>query len=111
MTPILFVPQEVSMGLSVPVAFQLPKPAALLGLTPLGYFLSLGVKKYHSSSPNKAFSVRKKKNNEIHLVIHYQYVRNTKKKKKKKKLIYNCMVLDTDLEAPMGYIYTDLFQL
>jgi len=21
------------------------------------------------------------------------------------------MVLDTDLEAPMGYIYTDLFQL
>ena len=34
-----------------------------------------------------------------------------RRKKKKKKLIYNCMVLDTDLEAPMGYIYTDLFQL
>lgn len=56
----LFDPQEVRIGLSVPVAFQKPEAAALLGLTPFGYLRSLGLKKYHSSSPNKAFSVTNK---------------------------------------------------
>lgn len=39
------------MGLSAPVAFQYPDPAARLGLDPFGYFRSLGEKKYHSFSP------------------------------------------------------------
>ncbi|KAK3024056.1 hypothetical protein RJ639_042967 [Escallonia herrerae] len=33
-----------------------PLPAALFGLDPLGYFLSRGVKKYHSLVPNSALS-------------------------------------------------------
>nr|AFK43881.1 unknown [Lotus japonicus] len=45
---------EATMVLSVPVAFQYPEAAALFGLAPFGYFLSLGLKKYHSFSPNKA---------------------------------------------------------
>jgi len=47
------------MVLSVPVAFQYPEAAALFGLAPFGYFRSLGLKKYHSFSPNVAFAVRK----------------------------------------------------
>jgi hypothetical protein len=43
--------------LSVPVAFQYPEAAALFGLAPLGYFLSRGLKKYHSRSPKIAFPV------------------------------------------------------
>jgi hypothetical protein len=43
------------MGLSVPVAFQYPEAAALLGRTPLGYLRSRGLKKYHSRSPKIAF--------------------------------------------------------
>jgi hypothetical protein len=42
------------MDLSVPVAFQYPEPAARLGRAPLGYLRSLGLKKYHSFSPNSA---------------------------------------------------------
>lgn len=53
-----FDPQEDRIGLSVPVAFQYPEAAALFGLNPFGYFLSLGLKKYHSSSPNKDFSAQ-----------------------------------------------------
>lgn len=59
-TPITFDPQQVRIGLSIPVAFQQPEAAIRLGLNPFGYFLSLGVKKYHSSSPNNDFSVRQK---------------------------------------------------
>lgn len=57
-TPMVSYPPElVMMGLSVPVAFQYPEAAARLGLTPFGYFLSLGLKKYHSLSPNLALAV------------------------------------------------------
>ncbi|RDY13820.1 hypothetical protein CR513_01203, partial [Mucuna pruriens] len=49
-------------GLSVPVAFQYPEVAALFGLAPFGYFLSLGLKKYHSSSPNDALAARQNAN-------------------------------------------------
>jgi len=52
------------MGLSVPVAFQYPEEAALLGLAPFGYFLSLGLKKYHSCSPNVALP-KKHRNTKI----------------------------------------------
>lgn len=45
------------MPLSVPVAFQYPETAARLGRTPLRYFLSRVLKKYHSLSPNAAFAV------------------------------------------------------
>lgn len=45
-----------AINLSVPVAFQYPDAAALFGLAPLGYFLSLGLKKYHSFSPNGALA-------------------------------------------------------
>jgi len=44
------------MGLSAPVAFQYPLPAARLGREPLGYLRPRGVKKYHSLRPNSAFS-------------------------------------------------------
>jgi len=44
------------MILSVPVAFQYPDAAALLGLAPLGYLRSLGLKKYHSFSPKEALA-------------------------------------------------------
>ena len=47
------------MGLSAPVAFQYPDPAARFGLDPLGYFLSLGEKKYHSFSPYSAIPVHR----------------------------------------------------
>jgi hypothetical protein len=46
------------MGLSAPVAFQYPVPAARFGLEPFGYFLSLGEKKYHSFSPYSAISAQ-----------------------------------------------------
>lgn len=65
LTPMRFNPGKPSIDLSVPVAFQYPTPAALLGLSPFGYFLSLGLKKYHSSSPNKAFSAQ---NNQANLI-------------------------------------------
>jgi hypothetical protein len=51
---------DVNMVLSVPVAFQYPEAAALFGLAPFGYFRSLGLKKYHSFSPNAALSAHKK---------------------------------------------------
>uniref|UniRef100_A0A2P2NCA7 Uncharacterized protein n=1 Tax=Rhizophora mucronata TaxID=61149 RepID=A0A2P2NCA7_RHIMU len=35
-------------ALSLPVAFQKPAMVALLVLVPVGYFLSLWLKKYHS---------------------------------------------------------------
>ena len=44
----------VPTGLSAPVAFQYPDPADRFGLDPLGYFRSLGEKKYHSFSPYDA---------------------------------------------------------
>ena len=43
-------------GLSAPVAFQYPVPAARFGLDPFGYLRSRGEKKYHSFSPPNAFS-------------------------------------------------------
>lgn len=52
-----FLPSVV-MILSVPVAFQYPDPATLLGLDPFGYFRSRGLKKYHSFSPNIALPVQ-----------------------------------------------------
>jgi hypothetical protein len=45
-----------AIGLSAPVAFQYPLPAARLGREPFGYLRSRGVKKYHSLRPNSAFS-------------------------------------------------------
>jgi hypothetical protein len=54
------------MGLSAPVAFQYPVPAARFGLEPFGYFLSLGEKKYHSFSPYSAISEKQK---EIYQII------------------------------------------
>lgn len=50
---------DATMVLSVPVAFQYPEAAALFGLAPFGYFLSLGLKKYHSFSPNEALAENK----------------------------------------------------
>lgn len=47
---------DVNMVLSVPVAFQYPEAAALFGLAPFGYLRSLGLKKYHSFSPNAALA-------------------------------------------------------
>lgn len=49
-------PFAAAINLSVPVAFQYPDAAALFGRAPLGYFLSLGLKKYHSFSPNGALA-------------------------------------------------------
>ena len=60
-TPTFWLPLEVKIGLSVPVAFQYPEVAARLGLAPFGYFRSLGLKKYHSCSPNVALPNQKKK--------------------------------------------------
>ena len=54
--PLAAVAVDVNMVLSVPVAFQYPEAAALFGLAPFGYLRSLGLKKYHSLSPNAAFS-------------------------------------------------------
>jgi hypothetical protein len=45
-----------TMALSVPVAFQYPDPAARLGRAPFGYLRSLGLKKNHSFSPNRALA-------------------------------------------------------
>jgi hypothetical protein len=45
-----------TMALSVPVAFQYPDPAARLGRAPFGYLRSLGLKKNHSLSPNRALA-------------------------------------------------------
>jgi len=42
---------SIWMTLSFVVAFQNPPGVRRFGLDPFGYFLSLGVKKYHSSSP------------------------------------------------------------
>jgi len=53
------------MFLSVPVAFQYPEAAALFGLAPFGYFRSLGLKKYHSFSPNAALAVKQIKTKRI----------------------------------------------
>ena len=47
---------DATMVLSVPVAFQYPEAAALFGLAPFGYLRSLGLKKYHSFSPNAALA-------------------------------------------------------
>ena len=55
---LLILLEEDRIGLSVPVAFQYPDPAARFGLAPFGYFLSLGVKKYHSFSPQIALPKR-----------------------------------------------------
>lgn len=55
---------DVTMVLSVPVAFQYPEAAALLGLAPFGYLRSLGLKKYHSFSPNAAFAVKENRTNQ-----------------------------------------------
>jgi hypothetical protein len=52
--------------LSVPVAFQYPEVAALFGLAPFGYFRSLGLKKYHSCSPNVALAAK----SYIHIYTH-----------------------------------------
>ena len=53
---------SVVITLSVPVAFQYPDPATRLGREPFGYFLSLGLKKYHSFSPKIALPVYLNKN-------------------------------------------------
>ena len=55
---------DAIMILSVPVAFQYPDAAALLGLAPLGYLRSLGLKKYHSFSPKEALADIKLTNTE-----------------------------------------------
>ncbi|BAS94081.1 Os05g0421450 [Oryza sativa Japonica Group] len=44
----------VPTGLSAPVAFQYPDPAARFGRDPFGYLRSRGEKKYHSFSPYSA---------------------------------------------------------
>lgn len=51
------------MARSLPVVFQYPVLVALFDLHPLGYFLSLGLKKYHCLSPvcRIDFSVQEKK--------------------------------------------------
>lgn len=54
------------MFLSVPVAFQYPEAAALFGLAPFGYFRSLGLKKYHSFSPNAALAVEEPQQTKKH---------------------------------------------
>ena len=64
-TPTFWLPSEASTGLSVPVAFQYPDVAALFGLAPFGYFRSLGLKKYHSCSPNDALAIRTKQKSQI----------------------------------------------
>lgn len=61
-TPIFLDPEEANIDVSFPIAFQKPEPADLLGLDPFGYFLSLGVKKNHSSFPNNAFPTKQTQN-------------------------------------------------
>jgi hypothetical protein len=47
--PILLALLPRKMALSRPVAFQNPAVVARFVLVPVGYFLSLWLKKYHSS--------------------------------------------------------------
>ncbi len=56
------------MVLSVPVAFQYPEAAALFGLAPFGYLRSLGLKKYHSFSPNAALADKEEHKQERHVM-------------------------------------------
>lgn len=58
LSPIFFDPEEEKIGLSFPIAFQKPDPADLFGLDPFGYFLSLGLKKNHSSAPENVFPAK-----------------------------------------------------
>jgi len=50
----------VPTGLSAPVAFQYPAPAARFGRDPFGYLRSRGEKKYHSFSPYSAIPAQTK---------------------------------------------------
>jgi hypothetical protein len=62
---------DVNMVLSVPVAFQYPEAAALFGLAPFGYLRSLGLKKYHSFSPNAALAddIRARAHTHIYIYV------------------------------------------
>lgn len=70
-TRVFFIPSRAPLealytSLSFPVAFQYPAPVALFVLNPVGYFLSLKLKKYHSLSPIFATSI-KATNQQIHV--------------------------------------------
>lgn len=109
------------MALSLPVAFQKPAVVALFVRVPVGYFLSLWLKKYHSFwgpdpilhlSATKWFSQKMRK--ELYIlktivrnrrVIHVSpfYTSNNHMGTK----LYICAIID--LANIMGYIYIFIF--